>query len=386
MAELTLIHCLLDKLRRLKFVYPVLRILFRLFKNSSTQSLAFLGSGFIRIGAPRFVFSGLKDIKHDADSVILEKQSLKQADTNSLRVICDMNQNGRQPWPIFYCHFKDVHLVGSSLAMITTDKKLLLESAYGMEFYRKDPAMNYLFLPPSVCISGNVTNLISVYCQGYYHWMMDALPRLKLLEYFPKDTLILVPKDLRPYQNESLRMLGLEDRIRPTKEYHLKIKNYFFSSPTAMTGCDNPYAIDYLRKILLPHAKNLYNGPKRFYIRRKGQTRGIINENEVIALFLDLGWAVVELEDLGLAEQIALFSKAEAFCGLHGAAFTNVLWISPGCKVLELCAHNFLNGCYEGIMAYLDEVRHGYLIFEGDSSFRIRVDLETLSRKLKLLN
>ena len=149
-----------------------------------------------------------------------------------------------------------------------------------------------------------------------------------------------------------------------------------------MTGCDNFYNIAFLRERLLPFAESKLMHRRRVFIRRKGKTRGIRNEEKVASFFAEQGWYVVDLEGVSLAEQMGIFSSAEAICALHGAALTNLIWCQPGCRVLELLASNFLNGCYEGIAACLG-LQHSYLIFPGDAHFRISVDLEVLRNCLR---
>ncbi len=117
--------------------------------------------------------------------------------------------------------------MGKSLAVLGRDKQVLLESVYGLEWYRNDPSYTYFKLPPATHLPGSWTSLLSRWCRShdrqyanYYHWMMDGLPRLALLDHFPPDTRILVPELFKSFQRESLEILGLLDRCRPTPEIH----------------------------------------------------------------------------------------------------------------------------------------------------------------------
>jgi capsular polysaccharide biosynthesis protein len=211
--------------------------------------------------------------------------------------------------------------------------------------------------------------------------LLDALPRLALLPELPPDTRIIVPPRLAPFQQQTLQWLGLEHRIRPTEEKHLLIERYYFCPPTSMTGCYNPFAVKFLRRSFLPRADAGYEPPPRFYVRRLGKVRPIVNENDVLALFRKRGWAIIDTEELPLVQQIRLFSSAEMICAPHGAGLTNLLWCPPGCKVLELCASTYLNGVYEGLAESL-ALRYRYLIFEADNLYRSSVDLKELERAL----
>jgi capsular polysaccharide biosynthesis protein len=208
---------------------------------------------------------------------------------------------------------------------------------------------------------------------------MDALPRLAALDELPKDTKILVTPEIRGFARETLHWLGLDDRYRLAEEQHLLVEHFHFVSPATMTGCDNPFAIKFLRNAFLGRADRTFTGPKQFYIQRVGKGRGVQNEREVIEFFRGLGWGIVDPEKLTLAQQIQLYSQAEAICGVHGAGFTNLLWCRPHCRVIELFAENSLNGCYEGIAQYIG-LDYQYLICKADRMFRAFVVLEELQR------
>lgn len=83
-----------------------------------------------------------------------------------------------------------------------------------------------------------------------------------------------------------------------------------------------------------------------------------------------------------MKEQIRIFSRAETICGLHGSALTNILWAPPGCRVLELCADNFILGSFEWLARCLNQP-HDFLMFPGDRHRMIKVDLERLRHVVK---
>ena len=180
---------------------------------------------------------------------------------------------------------------------------------------------------------------------------------------------------------ETLRWLGLEDRVVPLPGRHLLVENYFFSAPTVMTGCANPYGVNFLREKFLPHAEPPLKPIEKLYIQRRGKTRGLVNEAEVLAFLEQRGWQSVDLESLTPAQQIGLFAQARAVCGLHGAGFTNLLWSRTSCVAVELLADNFLNGCYEALASCVN-VEHRFLIHPADQQSRIRVDLSQLASRL----
>lgn len=383
MAQKSFLDKLHGLIRKFHSVYALLRSAKRFGTVLLVECFRKLGRRTIRIGAAVGFFSGDELVGKGAPGrIILPSQTLKPAAPDCLR--SSMKQNGWQPWPVFWIRHRNARLVSPTLALLDENKRLLLESVWGSQCAVGDPANTYLFLPKAVQLDGCWTSIVARwnFKTGYYHWLTDSLPRLALLKEFPRDTSVIVPANLCSFQIETLKLLGLEGRYRCTHEKHLLVENYYFSSATAMSGCDNPYAVRFLRENFLKHADA--SGPtcRKLFIRRKGKTRGISNETEVADFFANKGWTILDMENIPFVRQIQLFANVEMVCGLHGAAFTNLLWCRPGTKVLELCASNFLNGCYEGIASYVD-ANHRFMIFPGESSFSIFVDLKSLDRVLK---
>ena len=112
-------------------------------------------------------------------------------------------------------------------------------------------------------------------------------------------------------------------------------------------------------------------------------TRGIANEPEVIEFFQKRGWAILDPEGMAMPQKVQLFRRAQAVCALHGAGLTHLVWSEPGCRVLELCAKNYLNGAYEGL-ALERGLNYRYLVCEADAGCVARVDLKKLQEALDL--
>jgi len=343
-----------------------------------------ISPGTARLGPVRGTFSAYQLLKGQEVSgqILLERQEIAPIAPDAMRITSGLNQHRHQPWPIFWTHHAEARLAGSTLVLMDAHKRACLEAMY-IEHHPRDPAFRSVWLPPMAELAGNWTSIVSRWTRSrnYYHWFTDALPRLALLGRFPDDTRIIVPDNLQPFQRETLGWMGLGERYRETPERHLRVESYFFSAPTAMTGCTNPYAVRFLRDLFLPRADETFHGPEKIYVVRRAKTRGIVNEGEVEAFLSGRGWTVVDPESLSLARQIKLFAGARAVCGVHGAGLTNIAWCSPGCKVIELIADNYLNGCFESISACLD-LQHSYLVFPGDKESRIHVDLNELAQAL----
>lgn len=384
MAKALCNNGILARLKRLGPVYDCARWTRRQSRRLCYAALrCLLPAGWPRLGPAKGLFSAYEALRAGRlpGEVLLESQTPSPVPPGALRLRARLGQEGHQPWPVFWTRHDRARLVGGTALLLDGRKCACAEAVY---LYQQegDPGYNTLWLPPPVRLMGNWTSLISYWSRAnYFHWLTDCLPRLALLDRLPPDTKILVPAGLQPFQKETLRWLGLENRLVPLPGRHLLVEHFFFSTPAAMTGCANPYGVKFLREKFLPRAEAPAVPVEKIYIRRRGQARGLVNEPEVIALLERRDWQAVELESLPLARQIGLFAGARAVCGLHGAGFTNLLWCRPGTVAVELLAENFLNGCYESLASCVG-VEHRFLIQPADAHSRLRVDLDQLARLL----
>jgi hypothetical protein len=364
-------------LKKCPGIFHIIKIICLYTKKGLINGFRTCGVGF-RIGAPRGFFSGLDLLakgEYQGRRLFCE-QELPFLPKNSLIELAGCDQNGRQPWPVFWLKMNNVRLVGESLAPMDRKKNLMIEAVFGKEFGAMDPSYNYIYLQEPLNLKGSWTSIASRWGSGFYHWFNDALPRLAPLSEFRQETKILIRGELCAYQQESLEMLGLLDRVWETRSNHLLVENFYFSSSPGMTGCTNPYVANWLREKFLQHQTTI-DTPKKFFIKRHKKTRGILNQDELENYFISLGWAVVDLESLHFAEQIAWFANAEAIVGEHGGGFTNLVWCRPGCRVIELCPDNFLNGCYEGISLCL-RLNHTFITEIADEANRINIELKKI--------
>ncbi|HEX4265704.1 MAG TPA: glycosyltransferase family 61 protein [Verrucomicrobiae bacterium] len=343
----------------------------------------------IRFGPPRGSFSIYTSPAAWAtppNRVVLYDQGRLPVPDGSLLELCGLSQHCTQPWPIFWSRHQNARLVSSSLALMDGKKRICRESVYGDDAMLDDEAWNYAVLPKEIVLPGKWTSIVSRWTPNnmvapFSHWILDALPRLALLPEFPPDTQILVPGKLAGYQKETLKLMGLQDRVRCTPESHVVVEDYYFSSPTAMISTYSPYGVNFLRSTFLPKADKSYRGPKRFVIQRKGKTRGIKNNAEVNAFFESLGWAIINTEDLTFAQEVELFKNAEAFAGVMGSGFTNAVWSSPGCKVIMFVPDTLPDGWTEWICS-VNKLSFHWKLFPADHEVMATVDLEGVKKLL----
>lgn len=96
----------------------------------------------------------------------------------------------------------------------------------------------------------------------------------------------------------------------------------------------NLSSIDFLRDTLIPKMHTTSSNKRIFLSRRNASSRRSYNESEVVKVFEKYDFKIVCPENFGIEEQMYLFNNADFIAGATGAAFTNILFCNPDCKIL----------------------------------------------------
>ncbi|HSF73760.1 MAG TPA: glycosyltransferase family 61 protein, partial [Microcoleus sp.] len=230
-------------------------------------------------------------------------------------------------------------------AVITSDDRLLEDISTG------SPSLIISSdrLPPPVAIEGTVAFLAKNYCHNYYHWMFEFLPQMELLRRSGIDIgsidKFAVNHCCFPFQRETVSLLGIPlEKIVETdnNNHHIQARQLLVSSVIRES---TKWACDFLRREFLNDSMIGLEEKQRIFISRK-ERRRVINEDELVAVLTKFGFKSIAPESLSVAEQISLFAAAEVVIGSHGAALTNTVFCSPGTKVIEIFAPDYVNPCY----------------------------------------
>lgn len=202
--------------------------------------------------------------------------------------------------------------------------------------------------------------------RNYYHWMVDALPRLLRARGEAADWRefdgVIVSAAGRPFQEETLALLGIpRDRVHPSGQRHLQADQLVAVPPIGMTADSCQRLRAALRGPALAAATEV--GPRRLFLRR-GQTgqRRLANEDAVIAALEPLGFVAVTLDRLTVAQQIRLLAGARSVIAPHGAALTNTIFCEPGTQILELFASAYRDTNFAAIARFLDLTYHRRIV------------------------
>lgn len=247
----------------------------------------------------------------------------------------------------------------SDVATLTPDNVLLgdlsadfpiLSPGHPAQHPRRHPLLAKAKLPPPTPIQGKVAVLSGLLNDVYFHWMMDVLPRIDLLQRsgIALDEIdhFLVNSHL-PFQQESLQRLGipLSKTLEPRDYPHVQATELIVPSFPASPSWMPFWACCFLRQTFLPRAG--MQGGDRFYISRgKTSTRRLINEAELLNCLEPLGFRCVTTEALSISEQATLFSQASLVIAPHGSGLTNLVFCNPGTRVIELFSPHYVYPCY----------------------------------------
>ncbi|MGH3474235.1 MAG: glycosyltransferase family 61 protein [Aeromicrobium sp.] len=290
-------------------------------------------------------------------------------------------------------------VVGDYAANLTAAGTLDYETSeyFGISGWREHPVFLRPAMPGIEHVDGT---LVSLACRGsagnYYHFLLDVLPRWGILrESLPglEPDHLYVPCNTS-YEKELLALTGLDqydlvatDKHRAVSADHLLVPsmpNPFEVAPTWM--------VEWIRHALPPVHTD--DKPRLLYVTRGSgrNTRRLIDEANAWPMLERRGFVRIDPGSMSVRDQIDHFAAADVVVGLHGAALTNLVFLKPGARVLNLFAPGYVKHCYWAICEGIPDVTYHYLVGKGSSPRRmnkimqdIDVDAATLAEALDRL-
>jgi hypothetical protein len=197
-----------------------------------------------------------------------------------------------------------------------------------------------------------------------FHWLFEVLPRLKCVEAVPqlRELPLLVREPLNPFQETTLRLMGITNRIITTNGKSAKVAQLYFPS-IASPPSIHPETVAWLRQAILGTTAAL--GPdsqdRKLYISRKdANARRVSNEDELMQALRPLGYECIVMSELSPQEQIETLRNAKSIVLAHGAAGAHLLFAPTNCNVIELHSPKWPNSVYYTISKALGQP-YGYL-------------------------
>jgi hypothetical protein len=204
--------------------------------------------------------------------------------------------------------------------------------------------------------------------QNYYHFLIDTLPQILLINDAGIDSKIpiIVPHFFNEikYVQQFMQLSDLINRpiiVQKKKEY-IKVKQLYVAKDVFCTNSLTRISGDF------SYLTNASKPLKIASLRNKKYGRTIQNFEEKKKVLVTAGFKIIEPGDYSFKDQVKIFSNAKILIGVHGAALTNIIFTkNKSLKLLEILPGNGLSPeHYRNICRQFD---HSYLSIEGIKTY-----------------
>ena len=199
------------------------------------------------------------------------------------------------------------------------------------------PSLSAPFLPPACLLPGRTLSLATVSAGGYYHFLIESLPRLWLAREHVSDMQQILSNGLPGSFHEKWLLLAGVDRAKirwMAGLSHYRCEQLLFTNYLMRDYQPTAWIVSALHRLVdaVPPAKP---GKRMLWISRSDALcRQPTWEKNLLAQLR--GFEPVTLSGLDPMAQIALMRDAAVIAGPHGAGLSNIIFCAPGTKVCEI--------------------------------------------------
>lgn len=185
---------------------------------------------------------------------------------------------------------------------------------------------------------------------GYFHWITEIAPRLWIAnQYIDPSIPLLIPQYfLTKWKFANSFLIPFNRKIIPFQENEvIEVHDLTFITQTGGVFNYQPDSIcastEWLKNFYLEKNHSHPKTQQKIYIsRNKTGKRTLKNEDKIISILREHDFKIIYSEELSLKEQIRLFSQTTHLLSLHGAGLSNMVFMPPHSKVIEI-RHNEKN-------------------------------------------
>jgi len=187
---------------------------------------------------------------------------------------------------------------------------------------------------------------------NYYCWLLDSLPRWKMLQAagWKNYEFVLLHSQSFRFQNELLDRLKIPaaKRLCCSKNFIHQFERLVVPVMPYPQRQIAPWACEWVRS-LFPKQDG---GPEKIFLARRGaQRRRLVNEAELEASLQSRGFISLQPENFTVAEQAKLFGSAKCVVAPHGAGLANMIFAPPDALLVELFHPDILRPTYKNLAA-----------------------------------
>jgi capsular polysaccharide biosynthesis protein len=263
-------------------------------------------------------------------------------------------------------------VLGPHRAVIDGNGAMVAEFSpyFGTARWREHPVFWHPFVEEPLEVAGSLGVLATRGDVSYYHFLLDVLPRIALIDTpgVPTPDRWYVPLQ-RGFQREILELAGLlpaADVVDSDLVTHVRAESLVVPGIPDSHLRTPPWAVDYIRERLRPHDLERVPGNRIYVTRgRERNNRTVTNEDELVESLTGRGFTVVDPGTMSVADQIRTFGEAEWILAPHGAGLTNLAFASPGASVIELFPPDYVQLCYWKLADCVPGLSYRYLVGAG---------------------
>ena len=177
---------------------------------------------------------------------------------------------------------------------------------------------------------------------SFYHFVTEVVGDwwfLKQMGYRESDfSAIVVHGQGKDWQNEILDRLGIP---REKRRYHYEVKARHIDLVVPYRTKGDAVTVptwmcDALRSELGSGLAERAGTRKIYLSRQDASRRRMVNETDVTRRLKSIGFEILQLEGMTIAEQQALLGSARVVVAEHGAALTNIVWCPANATVIDI--------------------------------------------------
>jgi hypothetical protein len=323
--------------------------------------------------------SGIRSVRFQKGCKVLLK---KTSNSHPFLPVAQSRNQWLQTQPTWIARLEGAKVFGPDVAVCTEDGHLLEGASLAWEkkieyhpVFRSPQfrRIHHLEKPAALlAVTGGNT---------YYHWLLECLPRLAMLQSLLRkkpELLLLVNGFSRRFQKDTLAYMGIPSKRCVSLEDYpaLACKELWVPSYPCDMGICTPKITAFLRQGLFRSCDQGW--PKKIFLVRRRNGRRLLHQESICREVERLGFQSIDPEEFSVAKQASMFHAAEVILAPHGAALANIIFCRKGARVIEMFSGNYANLCYQHL-AGVCGLRH-FSVHSWDLRSRL-LDLD--SRRMK---